>query len=188
MLKPRRIPAFLHDVFGEQLTLLEVLLVLFTGLGVTSLLILGETDAFRALPLWRSVLTVLLMVDIVAGCVANFTRSTSNYYAHRPMHRRIFIAIHVHLPVLAWLMGTGLLESVLIWAYTMIAVLIVNALHGHPLQLFMAACLLVMGISGILILSGLPLPLLVMGVLFLMKVVFSFGVDHYRAAAESAQA
>lgn len=187
MLKSRKIPAFLHDVFGEQQTVLEVLLVLFTGLGVTALLILEDTRAFNALPLWRSVLTFLLMVDIVAGCVANFTRSTSTYYAHRPMHRRIFIAIHVHLPVLACLMGDGLLESVLIWAYTMIAVLMVNALQGHPLQLFTAACLLVMGISGILILSGLPLPLLVMGVLFLMKVEFSFGVDHYRTAGKTAQ-
>lgn len=100
-----RIPPVLHDIFGESQTIAEMLAILLFGGGVATALVWAYPEMTQGLPLWRSVIAYLLIFDIGAGCIANFTRSTSNYYAARPKGRLLFISVHVHLPLVAWLLG-----------------------------------------------------------------------------------
>ena len=180
-----RIPPFLHDVLGESQTVGEVLVIVVFGVGFATLLFFGFPEMTQGLPLWRSALAYLLVVDIFAGCVANFTYSTSNHYAARSKERLVFIAVHVHILIVAWLLGTDFLPAVIIWGYTIAGALVVNALKGSRFQLFVAGVLLATGIFVAVLVIEIPKYFLAISLLFMMKVMFSFAVDHYGKAKES---
>ncbi|EPP5730231.1 hypothetical protein ACUT7I_003641, partial [Vibrio cholerae] len=96
----------------------------------------------------------------------------------RPKGRLLFIAIHIHILAIAWLLSAPLDYALLIWAYTIISALVVNALKGSHFQLFISASLMC---SGLLVLMLFPLStwFLIVSTFFMIKVMFSFAVDHY---------
>ena len=174
-----RIPSFLHDILGESQTVGELLTIGILSVGITSTLYVAFPEMTRDLPIWRSTLVYLLILDIVAGCVANFTRSTNNHYSRRSKERWIFIAVHVHLPIIAGLLGTGLGHALMVWGYTIVGAIMVNALNGSRFQLFTAGSLLVAGMAIAVLSVEIPNYLLLISLLFMLKVLFSFAVDHY---------
>jgi len=178
-----RMPSYLHDVFGESQTIGELLAIILFGVGFTSLLFFAFPEMTQNLPLWRSAIAYLLIADIFAGCIANFTRSTNNYYAARDKQRLIFIAIHAHILIVAWLLGTGLWNSVIVWGYTITGAFVVNALKDNQFQKFVAGILLAFGISIIVLSVDAPKYFLVISLLFMVKVLFAFAVDHYASQA-----
>jgi hypothetical protein len=180
-----RMPSYLHDVFGESQTIGELLAIVFFGVGLATLLFFAFPEMTQGLPIWRSIIAYLLVVDIFAGCVANFTRSTNNYYAARDKQRLVFIAIHAHILIAAWLLETGLGSSVIVWGYTITGALVVNALRGSQFQKFVAGVLLALGISIIVVGTEVPKYFLIISLLFMVKVLFSFAVDHYHQAQAS---
>ncbi len=91
------IPAWLHDVFGERQNIAELTsTVCFAGV-VTALLALEAPAPWETVSPWRMWLALVIIFDVAAGCAANFTRGTNDFYAARPRNRWLFIAIHVHL-------------------------------------------------------------------------------------------
>ncbi|WP_152395989.1 hypothetical protein [Paenibacillus guangzhouensis] len=181
-----RIPSFLHDVFGEQQSIGSIVsILLFGGLLTTALYVIFP-DLTDDLPLWRSALALLLIFDIFAGCVANFTASTSNFYASRRTNRIVFIAIHFHIVIVALLLNTNIWHAIGVWAYTIAGAFIVNALIGKASQRFVAGILLSMGLGGIPLLPSMQPYMLTISLLFLLKVLYSFAVDHYGIAQHPA--
>lgn len=179
-----RMPPYLHDVFGESQTIGELLAIVLFGVGFTTLLFFAFPEMTQNLPFWRSATAFLLIADIFAGCIANFTRSTNNYYAARDKQRLVFIAVHLHIIIVGWLLGTGLWNSVIVWGYTIAAAFVVNALKGNQFQIFVAGVLFVFGISVIVLSVDAPKYFLVMSLLFMVKVLFAFAVDHYGSQVE----
>ncbi|MBT1062610.1 hypothetical protein KJY73_03440 [Bowmanella sp. Y26] len=179
-MRRRPMPQALHEVFGEQQSVTEILVILLFALLGTACIYYQFQLLPHNLASWKLMVGLLIVADILAGFIANFSQGTNNYYAKRPSSRLVFIAIHLHLPLVAWLMGADLASAALIWAITIVSALIVNALHGSPFQLFTAAAL--MG-AGLLVLMQLALPVwfALVSVFFMLKVMFSFAVNHYRA-------
>ncbi|UTV30826.1 hypothetical protein [Photobacterium atrarenae] len=172
------VPKALHEVFGEKQSVIEVVFTaLFAVVGTS--LIYFHFDFPGTAHTWRTAFGLILIADVLAGCLANFTRGTNQYYAQRPKGRLLFIAIHVHLLVIAWLLSAPMLAACWIWLYTIACALLVNRLFGYSLQVFIAASLLCVGLLLILSLA-LPGWFLVISIFFMMKVMFSFAVDHYR--------
>ena len=175
-----KIPEFLFEVFGEKQSLLEVVCTLsfaFIGSWIVYLVAGLELDN------WKSILAFLFIVDVLAGCIANFSYGTNEYYSQRPKNRLIFIAIHVHILVIAWLLSEPLESAMIVWGYTIMSALVVNALKGRQVQCFIAANLMC---YGLLLLIYLPLSnwFLMVSVFFLIKVLFSFSVDHFGKEVE----
>lgn len=181
-----RMPAYLHDVFGEKQSVASILaILLFAGL-LTAALSIRFPEMTSQVPAWRSALALLLIFDVFAGCIANFTASTSNYYATRRTNRIVFIAIHIHIVLVALLLYTNIEYALGVWAYTIIGAFIVNALIGKPSQLFVAGLLMSVGLGSMPMLPGITPYMLIVGILFMMKVLFSFAVDHYGRAKPNA--
>ncbi|MGZ7443585.1 hypothetical protein [Paenibacillus sp. TH7-28] len=178
-MKQIRIPSFLHDVFGETQRIGSILAILLFGALLTTALYLRFPELTDNLPIWRSAIALLLIFDIFSGCVANFTASTSNFYAARKINRIVFIAIHFHIVVVALLLNTDIGYSIGVWAYTITGAFIVNALIGKPSQLFTAGLLLSIGLGCIPLLPNMQPYMLITSLLFMLKVLFSFSVDHY---------
>jgi hypothetical protein len=83
----------------------------------------------------------------------------------------------------AWLLGTGLWDSVLVWGYTITGAYVVNALKGNQFQMFVAGVLLAFGILIIVLGVEVPKYFLVISLLFMVKVSFAFAVDLYGSQA-----
>lgn len=176
-----RIPAPLHEVLGEHQTRMELAVVATFGAAVTVLILLTHRDLLAGVATWRTLLAGALILDVAAGTAANLTHGTSRYYARRPRQRLVFIAVHVHLLAIAWLLGAPLGPAVAVWAYTILAALAVNRLCGSTRQTFVGGVGLALGLVFVVMLTPSLGPLLAaVAALFLIKVAFAFAVDHYR--------
>lgn len=175
-------PAPLHDVLGARQSPGALALVLIAGIGLPVALALSDPAALTGVELWRTPLALLLIGDIAAGAVANFTAGTNDHYAERPRSRWIFIAVHLHLVALALLLDAPLLPAVVLWLATIAGAVAVNLLHGHPLQRPVGGLLLAGILVAISLLPGTPLaitPLFAaVAAVFALKVVYAFAVDH----------
>ncbi|MNI53989.1 hypothetical protein D3C73_1088520 [compost metagenome] len=181
-MKQIRIPSFLHDVFGEKQSIGSLSAILLFGGLLTSTFIFIFPELTESVPLWRGSLALLLIFDIFAGCIANFSASTSNFYATRPKNRLIFISIHFHIVIVALLLGTPMMYALIVWGYTITGAFIVNALIGMPSQRFVAGFLLSIGVGCMPLLPNMEPYMLTTCILFMLKVLFSFAVDHYDRA------
>ena len=174
-----RVPSFLRDVFGESQTIGELLAIMFFGVGLATFLFFAFPEMTQGLPFWRSAIAFLLIMDIFAGCIANFTRSTNNYYAARGRERLVFIAMHMHIIVVAWLLGINLWHAIIVWGYTIGSAFVVNALKASQFQVFAGGVFLSAGIAVAILAAEVPKYFLVISLLFMIKLLFSFAVDHY---------
>ena len=86
-MKYRAVPKFLHEVFGEKQSLIEIICTLkfaFFGSFLTYFVLYRHTiDEIT----WATVLGFILIADVLAGCIANFSVGTNKYYAQRPKGR-----------------------------------------------------------------------------------------------------
>ena len=178
-------PGSLYDVFGEHQTRRELVIVAAFGIGVTAVLLTAGRQALSEVAVWRAVLAALLILDVVAGSVANLTRGTSRYYALRSRKRLVFIAVHVHLLAIAWLLAGPLGPAALVWAYSILSALLVNRLQRSPLQAMVGGVALALGVLVVIALTpDLGLLMASVAALFMVKVTYAFAVDHYRDAGQ----
>jgi hypothetical protein len=175
MMKYFKTPESLFEVLGEKQTVLEVSCILLFAL-FGSLIIYNEAEI--QFDHWRSVIAYILIADVLAGCIANFSFGTNEFYAQRPKSRLIFIAIHIHILLIAWLLAEPMESALIIWGFTIGSAFIVNAFHGKSIQLFIAANLMCYGVFLLIYLS-LPSWFLMVSMFFMIKVLFSFSVDHF---------
>ena len=132
-------------------------------------------DILHSLPLWRGILALLLILI--------FSAAVSPTSPARPVispvkQRIVFIAIHVHILLVAVLLDTDMVYAVGIWAYTIAGAVIVNTLIGKSSR-FYRRLALVDRHWGTFLLSNIQPYMLLIGTLFMLKVLFSFAVDHY---------
>jgi len=176
-----KMPEFLHEVFGEQQSILEVACtVIFALLGSGIVYLVADIR----LDHWEAIVAFILIADVLAGCIANFSFGTNEFYAQRPKNRLIFIAIHIHILVIAWLLVAPMSTALIVWAYTICSALLVNSLNGKSIQGFIAANLMCYGIFLLTYLSP-PTWFLMVSMFFMIKVMFSFSVDHFDKTARS---
>lgn len=171
----RTTPAPLRELLGETFEPLEVMAMLGFGV-VLSTVVLAATD-LTALPGWRCALAAVLIGDIAAGCLSNFTTSTNGFYAARPRLRWVFIAAHGHLFAVAWALGWPMAPAVVVWAWTISSASLVNVLAGRASQRFVAGGLFAVSLVAPLLWT-IPAPMQVVAGLFTLKVAYAFAVRH----------
>lgn len=174
-----RIPKPLHEVFGEKISLLEMVVVLATSTLISIPLFVITRSEWVGLPGWKTAILFLLIFDILAGFIANLTFSTNNYYQDKPRLRLLFIAIHIQPVIFALLLDGYWFVCVAVWIFTILSAYIVNKLNVVA-QKTIAGSLVAIGITGILLVStDIPVLLLIALVFYQLKVTFSFSVDQY---------
>lgn len=179
-MKTIKIPQFLHEVLGKESTLPELVMIFATSILGTLGLFYFTNIEWNQLALWKIVLLFLLIFDTLAGFIANLTLSTNNYYKENPKLRLVFIAIHIQPLIFAFLFNNYFYICFIVWAYTLITALIINALQKHPVQQVLAGCFVMIGLIGLLLYTNqIPNLLLIALAFFHLKVTYSFAVDHY---------
>ena len=168
------IPTALHDVLGKHQS--RVSLVLIAVAAATALI--AATPALAGIPVWRSIVAALLIADIGAGAIANLTAGTNDHYSSRPRSRWIFLAVHVHLPVLALLLDAPLVPALTAWAVVIAAGSGVTLLAGRRMQRVASGTAFAAIVCLLPVLPEQQPTLLAVSLLFAFKVVYAFGVDH----------
>lgn len=179
-------PKYLHEVLGESQSPVEIAVIVLFTLIATSTIFIFFAQTHSNVSHLSSIISFIIIADILAGFVANFTLGTNNYYATRPKQRLIFIAIHIHILVVAWLMKVNLLDAFWVWLFTISSAFLINHLYTHPLQRVIATCFVGMGLMLILSLHF-PTWFTLTAVFFMMKVMFNFAIDHYQNTVHSNQ-
>lgn len=184
-----RIPGALREAFGERQSRAALALIVGGGLALAAAVCIIAAGELAEVAWWRTAIAVVLLVDLGCGCVANFTRGSDRYYAERPRLRWTFIAVHWHLPVIALALGSGIAFAFAVWAATIAGTVLVNLLHGSALQppvagLLLAGCLV--GVVAAASLQPVPVFVAMASALFALKVLYAFGVTHFRRADEAA--
>lgn len=171
-----QIPSALHDVLGQRQTALSLAAIgaALVGAGVVFAALQG---AHAELAVLRRVLAFMLFLDLAAGAVANVTAGTNAHYAQSAQRRWVFIAVHIHLPVFALLMGLPLAPYLMIWAYVMVSVSGLTLVFAHPDQRVMAASVTVLGLMALPLLGLSPVGAVAAG-LFIVKLCYAFAVNH----------
>jgi len=178
-MKTLKVPKMLHDVLGEETTLLNILLIALLMVFIMAALLLRSSETFAEAGLFKGGIAFLLIADIIAGAIANFTKGTNDFYAKRPVNRWIFIAIHVQPLLLAWLLKSSLMEAFVIWITVIVSASITNLLSGRSFQRVVGAFFMGIGVFLVLALTqNDDIVLLTANLFFVIKVVFSFSVNH----------
>jgi len=168
-------PEFLYEVLGEKQSILEVFCtIIFALIGSWIIYSLADIEFWT----WQTVVAYILIADVLAGCIANFSFGTNEFYSKRPKNRLVFIFIHIHILAIAWLLSEPMDTALIVWGFTIASAFLVNSLKGKSIQCFIAANLMCYGIFLLIYLS-LPVWFLMISMFFMIKVLFSFSVDHF---------
>ncbi len=179
-MKTLKLPSAVHEVFGEESTLIEMLLVLFFSVGATWILFASTLVEWEALATWKFIVILILAFDIFAGFVANLTFSTNAFYQKSNKARLGFIAIHIQPLAFAFLADSSFSVGVGIWIYTILGALVVNQLRGYPAQRVVAGVLVGLGLLALILFSnGIAVWLQIVLIFYHLKVTYCFAVDHY---------
>lgn len=179
-MKTIKLPSALHEVFGEESTQVELLLIIFFSVGVTWGLFASTQAEWEVITTWKFIAILILTFDIFAGFIANLTFSTNAFYQKSNKARLGFIAIHVQPLIFVFLAGSSFSFGIGVWIYTILAALVVNQLKGYPAQRVIAGVLVGLGLIGMVLSSnGIAIWLLVVLSFYQLKVTYSFAVDHY---------
>jgi len=183
-MKTIKMPKSLHDVFGEEQTLFQIVTIAL-GAIITTLVTFffydGESTVW-----WKACIGWLFAADVFAGCIANFSAGTNEFYAKRPLNRWIFIVIHWHLLVIVWALGGEVVPALWITGTTLVGASLVNCLSQSRMQSFVGGVVLLCGLLiNVYFVSEQPLWQAFVSIAFFTKVSYAFAVNHYRGGCDA---
>ena len=139
-----KVPKLLHEVHGQVANLRDIVLAHSLAIASTAaVLILGTSG----MALWQKVVLGILTYDLVGGVVANFSWSTSVFYAASPTKRRGFLLLHLLQPTLLVLVFTEYWMTIVVFSgFILVSSTVVNAMRSGNRQVMTGAFLSVTGI------------------------------------------
>ncbi|MGO1922237.1 MAG: hypothetical protein ACTH14_00255 [Jeotgalicoccus sp.] len=171
------IPKILHELFGKRTTKVELTIVLISCIVISSFLLIHTYSEWSDLTVWKKILLLLLTVDITGGVVANITKATNEYYQASQKARLVFLAIHVQPLLLGWLFGNFIL-CVTVWVVTTVTALFITNLSGKGVQRTAGMAVALTGVCFLIVLPDIHLILNSLLALYILKLAFSFAVNH----------
>ena len=174
-----RIPKFFHELFGTHQQPSELILIIIFTVTVTFAAAWSTAPYWLELKWYQNLVLWLLFLDISGGVVANLSTGTNNHYNAHPKGRWIFISVHIQPLILAAVLQSPMIIAVAIWVYTILSASLINALRKKVYHRLLAGTLYATAIIGYVLSDiSLPLPISLIYLLYMMKVIYSFSVDH----------
>jgi hypothetical protein len=173
--KQVKMPSWLHELFGVQARMCDLWLIISAaGVAAAAVSFLVWEEA---MPAYQKIILALLALDLAGGVPANFSKGTNDYYAERPRHRMVFIALHGLQPLaLVWLFPEDALPVALLSGYILLAAGLVNYLREYETQRVTAAFLLLPALLLLFVVAFSSPALRVMLALFAVKLILAFAV------------
>lgn len=170
-----KIPKFLHELHGEEASILSIFLVYVTGIAFAIFCVMMSPAFLHGYYKW---VLAAMALDIGGGVVSNLSQGTAEYYGKRPGTRWIFILVHGLHPVILWILFSYMNGILIIGVLILTFTTAVNSLSDLSDQRLVSACLFVITLMLINLLVTGFLPVLFLTV-FAMKLIVGFGVRWY---------
>ena len=171
-----KIHRLLRALFGLETTRLDLLAIVISALSFAALTLIlnSNSDALAT----KTIVLIILALDIGGGAVANFTTGTNNYYAESFQKRYLFVVFHLLQPsILIWIFPSELLAILGVSLFTLTSSIIVLNIKKQYNQRIIAVTLLLFSLflSTLLNYSD-PLTKMIMQ-LFSIKLILAFSVN-----------
>ncbi len=127
-MKKIKMPKYLHELFGYEQNLINIIIIMLFATGVTSALMIYSKNYWLSLKWYQSLIFWLLFFDISGGVVANLTKGTNNYYLDKPKLLWIFYIIHVQPLIISLVVNITFWIALVVWGYTIICSVIIHLL------------------------------------------------------------
>ena len=166
----------LHQLFGRQTTLFDILIIVGCAIAFASLTLtlIFNTD----LSVIKKIIHTILALDIGGGVVANFTVGTNNYYAESLTRKYFFVFFHLLQPsLLVWIYPADWYAVAAVSLFTLIASMIILHVKTHNRQRVTALSLLTLCrmLTILLNFSGAVLYLTML--FYAIKLILAFSVN-----------
>ncbi len=133
-----------------------------------------------SMPIWKPILFLVMVLDIIAGAIANFTKSSQDYYKNNTKKRIIFLFMHfLHIGFLILAVG-HLWYSLSVLIFTLIGAFIVNFTESLKQQEINASAVVCLGIILFYVVFPAPQILMWLPAILLVKLVFGFSIRRER--------
>ncbi|MBS4538057.1 hypothetical protein GOQ27_06260 [Clostridium sp. D2Q-11] len=178
-----KVPKSLHELMGKETTKFEFMYIL--GFAIASTLVIAwiARTELDVLIIWKAIFMIILMIDIFGGVIANLSYGTNEHYSQSNKRRIIFISIHVQPLLMMLISGGHNIPFVIIWIFAVVSAFLINAIRENPAQRVIGLSLSIVGLFMVSQFANeLPFYIIAMLSMYIIKVVFSFPVNHYRKA------
>jgi hypothetical protein len=176
--KEINIPKSFQEFHGKRTGLFSLILVYISAFSISVITLYYALP--KEFPIWKTILFVILIMDIAGGVIANYTNSTNHYYQNKGNLRILFISLHAIHPILfIILFPTESTLFIFMGVYTLSSCFILNMLHVGESQRLMAVFFTVIGVS---IIFAIPCDinfLRLLPILFFLKLILGFSVKHF---------
>lgn len=134
-------------------------------------------EELSKIPIWKSLLFLFIVLDIVAGAIANFTTSSQKYYKNDTTKRIVFLFTHfIHLGLLVLAVG-HIWYCLAVLIFTIIGALIVNFTASLKQQEINASVIINLGIILFYVVFPAPQIIVWLPAILLIKLVFGFSIN-----------
>lgn len=168
--------AFSREFLGETPTTKDKLTIFSVTLLLMAIIGYFNYAELSSMPLWKPILFLLMVLDIIAGAIANFTKSSQEYYKNNTKKRVQFILFHVvHIGLIYVAVGYfWFCLSVL--AYVLAAAFVVNFTKTLKQQEINASIVTTIGFVLFYVVFPTPQILMWLPSVLLVKLVFGFAI------------
>ncbi len=170
----------LKYLYGVRPTRAELILTNLTAIvtGMAAIFMIPDREDIGII---TQFIVFSIALDLGGGVVANATRSTNDWYCSGPLWLRfVFLALHLIQPVvMALTVNLPWMTVGYLYLYQFCAGSVVIANRGSGFQRPLAAALLTLGLLFYIKFFLPETGLIWFGVLYLIKLVMMFSVDHY---------
>ncbi|OHX64556.1 hypothetical protein [Flammeovirga pacifica] len=168
--------AFSREFLGDNPTKKDLLKI--GGVTLLAVVTIGYSNyaELSELPIWKSILFLLMLSDIFAGAIGNFTKSTQDHYKNDTKKRVTFLLMHIlHISLLVVAVG-HVWFGIGLFVYTIAAGLLVNASKTVKQQEINAASVICLGFLLFYVAFPAPKILIWLPAVFLIKLVMGFSI------------
>jgi membrane glycosyltransferase len=171
-----KIHRLLRALFGLETTRLDLLAIVISALSFAALTLIlnSNSDALDT----KTIVLIILALDIGGGAVANFTTGTNNYYAESFQKRYLFVVFHLLQPsILIWIFPSELLAILGVSLFTLTSSIIVLNIKKQYNQRIVAITLLLLSLILSTLLSYTDQLIQIIMHFFSLKLILAFSVN-----------
>ena len=171
-----KIHRLLRALFGLETTRLDLLAIVISALSFAALTLIlnSNSDALDT----KTIVLIILALDIGGGAVANFTTGTNNYYAESFQKRYLFVVFHLLQPsILIWIFPSELLAILGVSLFTLTSSIIVLNVKKQYNQRIVAITLLLLSLILSTLLSYADQLAQIIMHFFSLKLILAFSVN-----------
>jgi hypothetical protein len=179
-MKKLKVPNLFRIFHGQETNIAELLLIYGIAIAAPVIVYFTTRSVLPELPWWITLLLFVIVADLAGGIIANLTYGATAFYEKRQWRKAVFILLHAAHPAVIYLLTREQLPFLVYTAgITLLFSFITAFAFRQPRQQFFGFISVCIAVAFGFILFGTAPFYRVVSILYMLKLIYSFSVDHY---------